>query len=191
MTVRTQPHLQDVLYLIPNGYPLTIVVPEKSIFGTGSAMQFWLPLNGHNLPLMHTRESKLLVALDGEVEIRSNQNIIALLKKGQALALPSNVNHRVYQHGATPSHVGVALWPGHVEDAFRCIARQVAADQYSRDEMIRTFASYGVIWTAKSTEEHKKHEVMTFAEALHALPLTLAGAIQQCWLPIFTDSSLQ
>jgi hypothetical protein len=131
---------------------------------------------------LHTYESKLLVALDGEVEMRNNLTIIALLKKGQALVLPPNVEHRVYQHGAKPSRVGVALWPGHVENAFRYVATQVATNRFSRDKMNRIFASYGVKWVAKSAVEHKKHEVMDFAYALHALLPVLARSLQQCWL---------
>lgn len=182
MALTTHNSIQDVLYLIPHGYPLTIVVSEKSIFGAGTAMQFWLPLNGHNLPLTHTRENKLLIALDGEVEIRNNLNIIALLKKGQTLLLPPDIEHRVFQHGTTPSHVGVALWPGYVENAFRCVASLVNTNQYSRDEMIRIFAIYGIKWRAKSAVEQKKHEVKNFADSLFALPPALAEALQQRWL---------
>jgi mannose-6-phosphate isomerase-like protein (cupin superfamily) len=92
----------EALLLIPNGYPVWIDVAQATIDGTGTAMRFVLPLHAHNLPLMHRQESKLVVALDGELEIRAGRQRMALLQQGEAIKLDPGIAHRIHQHGAGP-----------------------------------------------------------------------------------------
>src|ERR1700750_2355289 len=112
MATNIEDKAADVLYLFPDGYPVTIDVAQATIGGIGTAMHFELPLKGHNLPLMHKLEVKLLMALRGDVDVRSGRQTIAILRQGEALLVHSGVAHRVHQHGADPCTVGVALWPG-------------------------------------------------------------------------------
>jgi quercetin dioxygenase-like cupin family protein len=167
----------DTLYLFPDGYPVTIDVAQASIGGAGTAMHFVLPPHGHNLPLMHAHETKLLTALEGEVEVRSGGHAIALLRQGEAVVLQPGVAHRVHQHGGQPCKVGVALWPGRVEEAFREVAAKVAAGPYGRDEMIAVFARYGVAWNAPAGEDAVHAEVRPLAAWLPELPPSLAAAM--------------
>lgn len=174
----------DVLYLIPDGYPVTIDVAQASIGGAGTAMHFALPEHGHNLPLTHEHETKLLAALDGEVEVRSGGRSIALLRQGEALRLSAGTAHRVHQHGERPSLVGVALWPGKVEQAFRQLADGVAKGDYSRDQMIALFASYGITWHAPGGDQQVHAEVRPLDAWLEELPPELAAALRQRWAPL-------
>ncbi len=167
----------DTLYLFPDGYPVTIDVAQASIGGAGTAMHFVLPPHGHNLPLMHAHETKLLTALEGEVEIRSGGHAIALLRQGEAVVLHPGVAHRVHQHGEQPCKVGVALWPGRVEEAFREVAARVAEGPYSREEMIAVFARYGVAWNAPAGDDPVHAEVRRLAACLPELPAPLAEAM--------------
>jgi len=171
----------DVLYLIPDGYPVTIDVAQASIGGAGTAMHFALPEHAHNLPLTHAHETKLLAALEGEVEVRSGGRTIALLRQGQALRLQAGTAHRVHQHGERPSVVGVALWPGKVEQAFRQLADGVAKGAYSRDDMIALFASYGISWHAPAGDEAVHAEVRPLHAWLEELPPQLAAALRERW----------
>jgi hypothetical protein len=164
----------DVLSLVPNGYQVSIDVAQDSIGGVGTAMHFSLPLKGHNLPLMHRRETKLLVALEGELEVRSGAQPIALLRQGQAVLLKPGTAHQVT--------VGVALWPGQVEQAFRDMAARVAAGHYSREEMIRILATYDVIWHGPTEGEAVATEVKPLEQWLSALPAALAAQVRACWL---------
>jgi mannose-6-phosphate isomerase-like protein (cupin superfamily) len=172
---------QDVLYLIPGGYPVTIDVAQASIAGVGTAMHFVLPQNGHNLPLMHHHESKLLVALQGALEIRGSGHSIAVLQQGQALMLPAGTAHRVHQHGTQPVTVGVALWPGEVEQAFRQQAAAVVNGTYDREEMIRIFARFDVIWNAATPAATVAGDVRPLAAWLDELPPALAEQLHQRW----------
>lgn len=172
----------DVLSLVPNGYQVSIDVAQDSIGGVGTAMHFSLPLKGHNLPLMHRRETKLLVALEGELEVRSGAQRIALLRQGQAVLLKPGTAHRVHQHGAQEVTVGVVLWPGQVEQAFRDMAARVAAGHYSREEMIRILATYDVIWHAPTEGEAVATEVKPLDQWLSALPAALATEVRARWL---------
>jgi hypothetical protein len=174
-------HEDDVLYLFPDGYPVTIDVAQASIAGIGTAMHFVLPLKGHNLPLMHAHETKLLAALQGEVDIRSGGKRIALLRQGEALLLHPGVAHRVHQHGAQPSKVGVALWPGKVEQAFRQLAAEVAKGRYSHADMIALLARYDVAWNAPAGDEPVHAEVRPLPAWLEALPPELASPLKQRW----------
>jgi mannose-6-phosphate isomerase-like protein (cupin superfamily) len=179
---RLAPAMQAMLFLVPNGYPVTIDVAQASIGGAGTAMHFSLPLNGHNLPLMHRRESKLLVALEGEVEVRSGARRIALLRQGQAVLLKPGTPHRVHQHGAQEVTVGVALWPGKVEQAFRDMAARVVDGRYSREEMVRILAGYDVVWHAPTEGEAVAAEVKSLEAWLTELPAELAAQIRLRWL---------
>jgi quercetin dioxygenase-like cupin family protein len=173
--------MDDILYLFPDGYPVTIDVAQASIAGAGTAMHFVLPPKAHNLPLMHVHETKLLAALDGEVEIRSGGRTIALLRQGEAVLLHPGVAHRVHQHGAHPAKVGVALWPGRVEQAFREMAAEVAKGPYRHDAMIALLARYDVAWNAPAGEEPVHAEVRPLQAWLPELPPQLASALQQTW----------
>lgn len=172
------PQSDEVLHLLPDGYPLSIDVAQADIGGEGTAMRFTLPLRGHNLPLMHRRESKLVVALDGEVEVRSGARRIALLRTGEALKLKPGVTHRLHQHGATPSTVGVVLWPGAVELAFRQLAADVEQGAYGRERMIALFAHHDVVWHAPDAGgEPVAAVVRPWADFLADLPPRLAAAL--------------
>ncbi|MGY2184583.1 hypothetical protein [Pseudomonas sp. SDO5591_S426] len=46
-------------------------------------MRFVLPLHGQNLPLLHRQETKLVVALEGQLDIRAGRQRIALLEEGE------------------------------------------------------------------------------------------------------------
>lgn len=171
----------EVLHLIPQGYPVTIDVAQQSIAGAGTAMHFTLPLHAHNLPLMHEREAKLVVALDGEVAVRSGGAIIALLRQGDAVLLQQHLAHRIHQHGAQPATVGVALWPGKVEEAFRQQAARVAAGAYGRDDMIALFAGYGVQWDAATGNEVIDVEIRPWAQWSGSMPPDLFNALRLKW----------
>lgn len=54
-----------MLLLVPNGYPVWIDVAQASIAGVGTAMRVVLPVHGHNLPLIHRHETKLVVDSKG------------------------------------------------------------------------------------------------------------------------------
>ena len=172
----------DVMYLVPEGYPLTIDIAQASIAGAGTAMHFTLPPKAHNLPLMHQRESKLLVALAGEVEVRSGAQQIALLQLGQGVLLKPGIAHRVHQHGVLAATVGVALWPGKVEQAFRDMGARVAEGNYSREEMVRILANYDVVWHGTTEGTAVAAEVKPLGDWLPALPAELAREIRLHWL---------
>ena len=172
----------DVLHLVPGGYPVTIDVAQASIGGEGTAMHFALPLRGHNLPLMHAQESKLLVALAGVLDIRSGGRSIALLNEGDAVVLHAGIAHRVHQHGEQPSVAGVALWPGAVEDAFRALDAAAARDGYDRAAMIAVLAGYGISWDSAAGAAPQAVKVGPLAAQLPGLPPRLAAALRRCWV---------
>jgi mannose-6-phosphate isomerase-like protein (cupin superfamily) len=142
----------EPLLLIPNGYPVWIDVAQATIGGAATAMRFELPLHAHNLPLMHRRETKLIVALAGELDVRVGRRRIALLKEGQAIKLEAGAAHRIHQFGMAPSTVGVVLWPGAVEHAFRELAAAASIQGYQRHTMIEILARYDVVWANESQE---------------------------------------
>ena len=176
------PGTADVLELVPGGYPVTIDVAQASIGGEGTAMRFALPLRGHNLPLMHAHESKLLVALEGVLDIRSGGRSIALLNTGEAVVLHAGIAHRVHQHGAQPSVAGVVLWPGAVEQAFRALAAAVARDGYDRAAMITLLAAYGITWDSATGAAPPAVRVAPLAAQLSGLPPRLAAAVRRRWV---------
>ncbi|MDR9750236.1 cupin domain-containing protein [Pseudomonas sp. SZMC_28357] len=170
------------LLLVPNGYPLWIDVPQASIDGAGTAMRFELPLNGHNLPLLHRRERKLVVALQGSLELRVGRQCIARLRPGEAVLVPAGTAHRIHQHGSQPSTVGAVLWPGRVEEAFRELATAATGSGYGRRTMVEILACYEVEWTAGAHDsEAEPLQVVTMAEGLVHLPEVLARAVVRVW----------
>jgi len=169
------------LLLVPNGYPVWLDVAQASIDGVGTAMRFVLPVQGHNLPLLHRRERKLVVALEGALELRSGRQRLVLLQPGEAVLLSAGTAHRIHQQGAGPSTVGAVLWPGRVEAAFREMALAAAQEGYGRQEMIEILARYDVEWT------HEGHAaeplaVLSFEQGLQQIPSALAQALRECWL---------
>jgi hypothetical protein len=72
--------------LIPDDYPVWIDVPQASGGGTATAMRFVLPVRAHNLPLLHRKETKLVVTLSGTLEIHTGDGRIAFLKRRCAKA---------------------------------------------------------------------------------------------------------
>jgi len=172
----------QALLLIPDGYPVWIDVAQASVEGAGTAMRFVLPLQAHNLPLMHRRESKLVVALKGELDIRAGRQRIALLREGEAIKLEPGIAHRIHQHGAGPSTVGAVLWPGAVEQAFRELAAAALQNAYRRDDMIEILARYDVVW---ATESHgqgpESSTVRPFRDWLADLPEALAKRLAVRW----------
>lgn len=172
----------EAILLIPGGYWVWIDVDEASIGGTGTAMRFELPLHAHNLPLMHRHETKLVVALRGELDIRIGRHRIALLHEGDAIQLEPGIAHRIHQAGSTPSIVGVVLWPGAVEGAFREVAALVERGIYQRSEMIRILSRYGVTWAEQPlTNSHQTVVVRPFFEFMREMPSPLAHALEQIW----------
>ncbi|MCK1790282.1 hypothetical protein [Pseudomonas violetae] len=172
----------EAILLIPGGYLVWIDVDEASVGGAGTAMRFDLPLHAHNLPLMHSHETKLVVALRGELDIRSGRQRIALLHEGDAIQLEPGIAHRIHQVGSTPSVVGAVLWPGAVERAFREIAALVVRGTYQRSEMIRLLSRYGVIWAEKPlTNSHQTVAVRPFFDFLREMPSPLAHALEHRW----------
>jgi hypothetical protein len=67
------------------------------------------------LPLLHRRETKLVVALKGGVDIRAGRRRIALLEEDEAIELDSGIAHRIHQYGPVPGTVGAVLLPGAIE----------------------------------------------------------------------------
>jgi hypothetical protein len=173
-----------VLALYPGGYPVTIDVASAHIGAAGTAMHFVLPRFGHNFPLLHERESKLVVALEGELQLRCGALTLAHLTPGQGALVAPQTAHRIVQAGQTPSIVGVALWPGAVEAAFRAVAAMVAARGFQRQEVIELFASYSVQWTSSTPTGCMPHALVTAAwtDLLPSLPPALATPLAQRWV---------
>lgn len=170
------------LLLIPKGYPVWIDVAQASIGGVGTAMRFVLPRHAHNLPLMHRHETKLVVALSGELEVRAGRQRIALLNEGDAIKLAPGVAHRIHQHGAGPSTVGAVLWPGAVEQAFRELAAAATHSTFQRSERVEILARYDVIWTTDAHEhEPEAVTVRPFRDWLGDLPAALARSLELTW----------
>ena len=69
-------------------------------------MRFVLPLHAHNLPLLHRRETKLMVALKGGLDIRAGRRRIALLEEDEAIKLDTGIAYRIHQYGPVPGTVG-------------------------------------------------------------------------------------
>ena len=172
----------EAILLIPDGYPVWIDVAQASIGGAGTAMRFVLPLNAHNLPLMHRQETKLVGALKGELDIRAGRQRIALLQEGDAIKLAPGVAHRIHQHGSGPSTVGAVLWPGAVEQAFRDLAQAATQNAYKRSDMIEILARFDVVWATRSHEvDPESIAVRPFRDWLGDLPKALATLLEQRW----------
>ncbi|TXF97205.1 cupin domain-containing protein [Massilia arenae] len=173
----------DQLLLYPGGYPVFIDVPQRQIGGAGTALRFALPLRAVNFPLSHARESKLVVALAGELTLRAGARAHAVLRAGQAALVPPDTAHRIAQHGDRPAVVGVALWPGTVEDAFRTLDRMVEQRGFEHAAVAALFARYGVQWDAAITQQGhvRVPDVTTFRAASRALPPALGERLAACW----------
>lgn len=170
------------LIIVPGGYPVWIDVPQASIAGAGTAMRFELPLRGHNLPLMHRRETKLIVALKGALEVRTGRQRIALLEEGDAIKLHPGVAHRIHQQGNRPSTVGAVLWPGAVEQAFRELAVAASQGAYGRSDMDEILARYEVVWTTDAHERGLEAvTVRPLRDWLVELPDALAKQVELRW----------
>lgn len=175
--------MNDELILYPSGYPVHIDLPQRQVDGAGTALRFALPLRGLNFPLAHAHETKLVVALAGELALRSGAGTIAVLRTGQAVLVAPGTVHRIAQHGAAPSVVGVALWPGAVEEAFRALDRLVARHGFDHAAVAALFARYGVQWDAAvAPNVHAQPlAVTTFHAAAQALPPALRQGLAACW----------
>lgn len=174
----------DCLMLIPNGYPVWIDVPQASVSGTATAMRFVLPVRAHNLPLLHRNETKLVVALSGALEIRTGDGQIAFLRHGDALRLEAGTAHRIHQYGETSSTVGVVLWPGCVEQAFREIADAARHVPFLRSDMVEILDRYDVVWTVSFKPPHAESEPLSgtaFPGWLRELPSDAATLLQSRW----------
>lgn len=176
----------DVVELVPSGYPLTFDVTSDSTGGAGTAMHFTLPLKGHNLPLKHRVEHKLVAALNGELTIRQGGRVAVRLREGDAVLLAPGAGHRIHQHGAQASVVGVALWPGAVEQAFRDIAAQSARNGWQRTRAETILAPYGVEWNAGEGDDAEAHTLhpASLAKMLNvygAVPAALRQALLRAW----------
>jgi hypothetical protein len=172
----------EELMLIPNGYPVWIDVAEASIGGAGTAMRFVLPLHAHNLPLMHRKETKLVVALKGELDIRAGRRRLALLQEGEAMKLEPGIAHRIHQYGSMPCTVGAVLWPGRVEHAFRELAAAAFHNSYQRNEVIKILSRYDVVWANQNHElDTAATAVRPFVDWLDDLPEALAKILAKRW----------
>ncbi|SDG55735.1 cupin domain-containing protein [Pseudomonas abietaniphila] len=174
----------DCLMLIPDGYPVWIDVPQASVGGTATAMRFVLPVRAHNLPLLHRKETKLVVALSGALEIRTGDGQIAFLRQGDALRLEAGTAHRIHQYGAAASTVGVVLWPGGVEQAFREIADAARHVPFLRSDMVEILDRYDVVWTVSFKPPHAESEPLigtAFPGWLRELPREAATLLQSRW----------
>ncbi|WP_346830777.1 cupin domain-containing protein [Pseudomonas abietaniphila] len=174
----------DCLMLIPNGYPVWIDVPQASVGGTATAMRFVLPVRAHNLPLLHRKETKLVVALSGELEIRTGDGQIAFLGHGDALRLEAGTAHRIHQYGEASSTVGVVLWPGGVEQAFREIADAARQVPFLRSDMVEILDRYDVVWTVSFKPPQAESERLfgtAFPGWLRELPREAAALLQSRW----------
>nr|WP_315255185.1 cupin domain-containing protein [uncultured Duganella sp.] len=173
----------ETIELYPAGYPVYIDVAQDSIHGIGTAIRFELPVHGVNFPLSHQHEKKLIVALAGQLEIKAAGKLMAHLNAGQGLLLPTGTAHRVAQAGNAPSMVGVALWPGAVEGAFRAVAQHVASSRFSRQTVIDLFAEYGVLWQTGATGDTQdaSHPPVSFDRLLQQLPGELAQSLAASW----------
>jgi quercetin dioxygenase-like cupin family protein len=173
----------DQLLLYPGGYPVQIDVAQEAMDGQGTAMHFLLPPRAHNFPLTHSREHKLVVALAGSLRVQRGSRILAQLHAGEAVLIPPNGAHRIRQDGPGSSLVGVALWPGAVEEAFRALAAQVARNGFQRAQAAALFADYGVRWNAGPPDDEQPCAIAkgTFIDMLPALPDALAAALAERW----------
>lgn len=174
----------DCLMLIPDGYPVWIDVPQASVGGTATAMRFVLPVRAHNLPLLHRKETKLVVPLGGTLEIRTGDGQIAFLKHGDALRLEAGTAHRIHQYGEASSTVGVVLWPGRVEQAFREIADAALQVPFLRSDIVEILDRYDVVWTVSFKPPHAESErlvVKAFPTWLGELPREAAAPLQSRW----------
>lgn len=184
----------DRLLLYPGGYPVQIDVPQAELGGIATAMHFLLPPRAHNFPLTHSREHKLVVALAGGLRVQRGAVTLARLQRGDAVLIPPHGAHRIRQDGSGPSLVGVALWPGAIEQAFRAVAALVAEHGFQRDEVAALFAAYGVAWDANPPDDGRPDAIGTrpFAALLPALPDALAAVLAERWapwLPMSTESA--
>lgn len=170
------------LLLVPEGYPVWIDVPQASIGGAATALRFELPLRGHNLPLMHRREAKLVVALKGSLQVRAGRRPLAVLNQGDAVTLPAGTAHRIHQFGAQPSTVGIVLWPGAVEQAFRELAELAAAGSHQRGAMVNILQRYAVLWTdGEPEDESRQADVRPLPEWLATLPPQIVQPLALKW----------
>jgi quercetin dioxygenase-like cupin family protein len=173
--------LSDVLNLYPHGYPLHIDVAQAEVAGVGTAMRFELPPHGHNLPLLHTRERKFVIALAGRLRLKSGAATLAELRPGQGVILEPGTAHRIAQDGAEPSVVGVVLLPGAVEQAFRDIAATVAEQGFVRDTVIALLARYGVQWETAGDAHPHPIPARPGREFIAELPAPLATMLARRW----------
>jgi quercetin dioxygenase-like cupin family protein len=180
-----------MLRLHQQAYPLYIDVAQRDVAGLGTAMRFELPRRGVNFPLRHQHERKLVVALGGQLLVRLGNHAEAHLKPGSALLLQPGCAHRVVQQGDSPAIVGVALWPGHIEQAFRDIATWVDRHGYQRQAVEAILAPYGVAWDAGlerasnnnwlSSDLPDADSYKNWIDALDQLPASLAAKLSNAW----------
>lgn len=176
--------MNDVLTLYPGGYPVHIDVPQRQVDGAGTALRFELPPRGVNFPLSHAHETKLVVALEGSLALRTGANgPRPLLRAGQAILLEPGKAHRIAQYGDQSALVGIALWPGAVEEVFRLLDRMVAQRGFERAAVSALFARYGVRWDAAiaAGPHAAAPEVTSFRAAARTLPLALRERLTACW----------
>lgn len=176
--------MNDVLTLYPGGYPVHVDVSQRQIGGAGMALRFALPPRGVNFPLSHAHETKLVVALEGSLALRTGAHgPRPLLRAGEAMLLEPGTAHRIAQHGDRAALVGIALWPGAVEEAFRLLDRMVAQRGFEHAAVAALLARYGVRWDAAiaSGGHAAAPDVTSFRAAARALPPALRERLAGCW----------
>lgn len=169
----------DTLELYRGGYSVHVDMAQASVDGAATGMRFDLPLRGHNLPLRHSIEHKLVVALRGSLQIRQGPRLIATVEQGSALVLAPGTPHRIAQHGTGASTVGVVLWPGRIEQAFREIAAHTSAMGTDIAAMKAILADYGVAWDSGSSvpAPAAPRQAEPVAQTLAALPPAVRAGV--------------
>jgi hypothetical protein len=174
---------EDTLLLHPQGYPVYIDVPQHRVGGAASFMRFKLPLKGHNFPLCHHRENKVIVALQGELEVRTGIEVISVLKQGQAIVIPPGRQHRILQSGTIPSEVGIVLRPGLIEIAFRDLAEIVRRHGYSRILIADHLKKYDVKWDTGEKNRSDKYNTspVSYSEIVNSLATEIDETLVNVW----------
>ena len=144
-------------------------------------MRFALPPHGHNFPLMHTREHKVVIALSGRLRLKNGSLTLAELRPRQGVLLPPGTVHRIAQDGAESSVVGIVLLPGAVEQAFRDIAVAVAEQGFVRDTVIALLAKYGVQWDTGGHADVRTTAPRPGLDLIGELPAPLAALLARRW----------
>jgi len=175
---------KDTLLLHPQGYPVYIDVPQCHQAGAVTFMRFKLPLKAHNFPLRHLQEQKFIVALQGELEIRTGTKVVSILKQGQAVIIPPGKQHRISQSGVDSSEVGIILKPGIIENAFRELAALIRVKGYSRKLISDHLANFNVVWDNGKLNNSEEYTIPSVSYS--KIAQSLAEEIDESLINVWT-----